>query len=827
MTPLRRARLSLGSLVLRMPARVQLGTGTTLSGRQARRSRASGLRVGGVDVLEPRLMLTLVDYKMVTVGDPGNAADTTGYGSVAETYQIGKYDVTVSQYTEFLNAIAATDAYALYDPNMALDLNYAGITQSGNPGSFTYSVIGGSGDLPIVWVDWFDAARFANWMQNGQPTGDQGPTTTEQGAYDLNGATYGYAPPVAKNASFYVPTEDQWYKAAYYSPTLNSGAGGYYTYATQSDSPPGNVVGGTANQANYQLNGIFCTSQSSTYSMQQNYLTAVGSFTASASYYGTYDQSGNVNQWTDSGSDSGAVRTIRGGRWDNQGSESLSSSYSYNDAPNNDGNGGVGFRLAAPAATTSAPTDISLGTSTITENAPIGTTIGTLSTTDADPADTFRYALVKGPGSTDNRAFTIVGDVLTSNATFNYEARSAYSVRVRATDPRGMAVEKVLPIVVTDVSEPVAPPTVVLPVGFTVPEDTATGLVFTTPPFADVDSPATVVMTVVLSVADGAIAAVAADGVTVGGTATARSFRGTQSALNAFFTAAPARITYTPAPDVWGSRALTARITEGEGARLLASTTDSVIVVTAVNDAPAVVAPPRFRVVEDVRGNLTWPAGSKPFRDVDSQTLTVTLTVAGGVISAVRTPAVAVGGTATARTFTGTPASLNAYFRRAGSIAYTTAADDVTAQTLRTTVSDGSESATALSVISVKPIDDRPSIRATVTLGGGRVDTPYEITSDALRSQVQAADAETDSPALIIVGVDSGTLETWSGDAWIPVPTSANGALEKRLVAAGGRIRWIPPAGAVGDRPAFRIRAFDGRKASTVATRVAVQLATD
>jgi len=47
------------------------------------------------------------------VGSPGNAADDTGYGAVAHSHQIGKYPVTNAQYAEFLNAVAATDTYAL------------------------------------------------------------------------------------------------------------------------------------------------------------------------------------------------------------------------------------------------------------------------------------------------------------------------------------------------------------------------------------------------------------------------------------------------------------------------------------------------------------------------------------------------------------------------------------------------------------------------------------------------------------------------------------------------------------------------------------------
>ena len=79
---------------------------------------------------------------------------------------------------------------------MATDLNSAGITRSGSSGNYIYSVMmnsGSSANRPITYVTWLDAARFANWMANGQPTGEQNSTTTENGAYNLNGAMDGNA----------------------------------------------------------------------------------------------------------------------------------------------------------------------------------------------------------------------------------------------------------------------------------------------------------------------------------------------------------------------------------------------------------------------------------------------------------------------------------------------------------------------------------------------------------------------------------------------------------------------------------------------------------
>jgi formylglycine-generating enzyme required for sulfatase activity len=296
-----------------------------------------------------------ITYDMVTVGNAGNANDTGGglIGAVAYDYQIGKYDVTIGQYTAFLNAVAVTDTYSLYNFEMGNNFWIAGISRAGESGSYSYSVIG-SANRPITYVNWFDAARFSNWMANGQPTGAQGSTTTENGAYNVNGATTGNA--VAKNATnpntgaaptFYVPTENEWYKAAYYSPTLNSGSGGYYAYATQSTTAPGNVVGSAANQANY-YNGVFSVTQSGSSSGSQNYLTDVGAFSGSGSFYGTFDQSGNVDQWNDLDGAAGSSRGLRGGCW--HGSAfSLSSSVSVSIDPSFEGNS-IGFRLASPVS---------------------------------------------------------------------------------------------------------------------------------------------------------------------------------------------------------------------------------------------------------------------------------------------------------------------------------------------------------------------------------------------------------------------------------------------------------------------------------------------
>lgn len=267
--------------------------------------------------------------EMVTVGNPGNPVDSGNtaapdvYGAVAATFQIGKYEVTLDEYTAFLNAVAATDTYELYQTTMASDQQIAGIQRNGSPGSHTYSVIGG-GRRPVTCVDWFDAARFCNWLHNGRPRGLQGAGTTETGAYTLNGATSGVSFTREPSARFWIPSEDEWYKAAYHHPTAAGGPVDEYDfYPTMSDTAPGNQVGGTPNQLNAYTTVYSVTQAPAPALSTQNYLTEAGAFSASPSYYGTFDQGGNVWEWTEG--INGGARVLRGSSWDNTPAQALSS----------------------------------------------------------------------------------------------------------------------------------------------------------------------------------------------------------------------------------------------------------------------------------------------------------------------------------------------------------------------------------------------------------------------------------------------------------------------------------------------------------------------
>ena len=114
------------------------------------------------------------------------------------------------------------------------------------------------------------------------------------------------------------------------------------------------------------------------------------------------------------------------------------------------------------------PTDISLTSAALAENLPSGTVVGMLSAIDRDAEDHFVFSLVSGSGSGDNNAFTIVGASLKAASTFNFEFRSSYSIRVRATDKDGLYFEKQFAISVMNVNEA---PTSVQLLGNTISDD--------------------------------------------------------------------------------------------------------------------------------------------------------------------------------------------------------------------------------------------------------------------------------------------------------------------------------------------------------------------
>lgn len=221
-----------------------------------------------------------------TIGDIGNPADSNGYGSVSYTYAMARTEVTNAQYVAFLNATAAADPYGLFDTFMTLDPN-GGIVRSGASGSFNYTLKSADwGNRPVNYVSIWDGARFVNWLENGQGNG-----STETGVYALNGVVTPNVSAIARasGASWVLPTVNEWYKAAYYDPTLGA-SGGYWLHAVRSNTLGNNTDFSAANGANYyDGDGVVNRPGGEGPGM-----IAVGSYANASSYYGTFDQAGNV-----------------------------------------------------------------------------------------------------------------------------------------------------------------------------------------------------------------------------------------------------------------------------------------------------------------------------------------------------------------------------------------------------------------------------------------------------------------------------------------------------------------------------------------------------
>lgn len=116
---------------------------------------------------------------------------------------------------------------------------------------------------------------------------------------------------------------------------------------------------------------------------------------------------------------------------------------------------GAALRIGG-ASTNQAPTNIGLTNTALAENNAPGAVVGAFSATDADSSQTHTFELVSGTGSTDNAAFSISGANLVIAGSANYEAKTSYSIRVRATDNGfpSQSFEKVFTITVTDTNEP-------------------------------------------------------------------------------------------------------------------------------------------------------------------------------------------------------------------------------------------------------------------------------------------------------------------------------------------------------------------------------------
>ena len=294
-----------------------------------------------------------VNIETVPVGNPGNAGEVSGAGAggngpdricgaVDYTYNIGKYEVTAGQYCEFLNAVADIDTHGLYNTSMWSNTYGCKIeryTGSGTPSEpYQYRVAVDHANRPVIYVSWYDAARFCNWMTTGD---------TESGVYNTSHAHWGegwattddyimdhQTAAATYGTPYFIPTENEWYKAAYHK---NDGVtGNYFDYPTGSNTAPITEPPPGTNNENGSANCGWVAGG----------LTDVGAYTAkpSDSPYGTYDQGGNVWEWNEANF-SAVTRGVRGACFANGVSCLHASERSVQYSPTAEG--AIGFRVAS------------------------------------------------------------------------------------------------------------------------------------------------------------------------------------------------------------------------------------------------------------------------------------------------------------------------------------------------------------------------------------------------------------------------------------------------------------------------------------------------
>ncbi len=252
-----------------------------------------------------------IDIDFVTIGNPGNPGDTRiyaippGCGAVGYTYQIGKYEVTNAQWYDFVTAAGAPTG----NPSDAYDdsAHFTGDNQPANE------------------VSWYEAAQFSNYLTSGDKS---------QGAYQFSGnnANPGDFEGIDRDSAlstygivYVIPTEDEWYKAAYYGRRPN-GSYGYSYYANGTYTAP--IAGVDTNYDD---------------TVGQPWDVGVGNGTKEQN--GTYDIMGNVWEWNET-LIVGSYRGVRGGTYADVGYVLRSSSRYYVTYPDYEYYH-VGFRVAS------------------------------------------------------------------------------------------------------------------------------------------------------------------------------------------------------------------------------------------------------------------------------------------------------------------------------------------------------------------------------------------------------------------------------------------------------------------------------------------------
>ena len=280
---------------LNLSPKVSLASATAISGPSFTKS---SLVIAG----EPSIHFEDPSMKIVTYAPGSSVSNSQEINNNAliqsSKFNVGIYEITNQQYAIFLNAVAKVDPNNLYNTSM----QNIGIIRKSTDGFYSYLVHSGKEYYPVTFVSWYDAARYTNWIANGKPNASQSSGTTENGVYNLALSTIArnsINPNTSAPPKFWLLNESEWYTSAY----LKTDGSALWHYPTQSNAAPDSTGKTPSNFANF--NGVFGET------------TLVGFFDQSPGPFGTFDQAGNVREWTETldTSSGTSMRIIRGGSW--------------------------------------------------------------------------------------------------------------------------------------------------------------------------------------------------------------------------------------------------------------------------------------------------------------------------------------------------------------------------------------------------------------------------------------------------------------------------------------------------------------------------------
>jgi hypothetical protein len=228
----------------------------------------------------------------VSIGDLGNTSDpATGYGAVPYAYRIGKYTISQNQVNAALaNGLQNVTSDTLHDA-IQLVGTYAG---------------------PACDISWFSAAAYVNWLNTSSGYAPAYNLVYTNGAWSMAIWQEGQAWTLGGTNSFrnaqchyFLPSDNEWYKAAYYDPLLNGGSGGYWPYTTGSSNPPSQVSNAQLGKggAGWNNGGAGTNANTILYGLSSWCAPADVTQCGGLSPYGTMGQGGNAAQWLETTTD--------------------------------------------------------------------------------------------------------------------------------------------------------------------------------------------------------------------------------------------------------------------------------------------------------------------------------------------------------------------------------------------------------------------------------------------------------------------------------------------------------------------------------------------